>query len=487
MVARLFISQTIYMKNLNFIKKQSGIKRITNLIMLITIFWTLPNFVSAATKALWVGESYTCDVSSSILGLTSDVSWSVNGGYISLSGTGFYRNVKATQYWSGTSTVTCTWKYRLYSGDQWRSQSRSWTFTCNENPVSISPTSMTLSVGETDYVSYSHKYSNSYTSSANVNFTCSDSRIASVSSSGKVTAISPGTTYINVYSNLSSAANAPYCIVHVVEPDNPDEPEPDEPDNPVSDEGIIVDLGLSINWASMNIGANSPEEAGDYFAWGELSPKSNYSEATSKTYYTNIFNIGKLENGVYNLPSSYDAAASWDSSWRMPTSKEIDELIDKCQWEWTSLNGQKGCVVTGPNGNSIFLPAVGCYKNSSKTNTGVGNYWSSSSGNSIMIADGLAFNSIEPWRFTGERYMGCPIRPVTNLEPTGISNTTILDKSFHIENGTIIFNCTTPSRIKIYSISGTLVHESIGNDKVQLPSGIYIVVMDGYRKKVFVN
>lgn len=166
-------------------------------------------------QTIWVGETYMCDATSAVMGLTSDVSWSSSGGYISLSGSGLYRNVTATQYWSGMATVTCSWKYRLYSGDTWKTRSKSWTFICKENPVSISPTNMTLSPGETAYVSYSHKYSNSYTYFANARFSSSNSRVATVSNSGLVTAVSEGTAYINVYSKISSAMNAPYCTVVV--------------------------------------------------------------------------------------------------------------------------------------------------------------------------------------------------------------------------------------------------------------------------------
>lgn len=185
-------------------------------IILFLLVWTMSNTIHAQ-KAMWVGETYVCDATSAVMGLTSDVSWDTNGGYLSLSGSGFYRNVTVTQYFSGSATVKCSWKYRLYSGDIWRSQSKSWTIRCNENPVSISPTSLTLVPGETAYVSYSHKYSNSYTSAANAYFSCSNKRIATVSSTGLVTAINPGTTYINVYSKISDAANAPYCIVTVKE------------------------------------------------------------------------------------------------------------------------------------------------------------------------------------------------------------------------------------------------------------------------------
>lgn len=168
-----------------------------------------------AQKAIWVGETYKCEATSAVIGLTSDISWSVSGGYLSLSGSGFYRNVTATQFWSGTATVTCSWKYRYYSNDTWKTQSKSWMFTCNENKVSITPASMTLSIGESDYVGYSHMYSNSYVSAANAYFSSSNSSIATVSSSGQVTGVSPGTCYIMVYSKLSDASKAPYCTVTV--------------------------------------------------------------------------------------------------------------------------------------------------------------------------------------------------------------------------------------------------------------------------------
>lgn len=170
-----------------------------------------------AQATLWVGETYMCDATSASMGLISDVSWTTNGGYLSLSGSGLYRNVTITQYFSGSATVRCSWKYRLYSNDVWRNQSKSWTIRCTENPVSISPTNLVLAPGETAYVSYSHRYNNSYTSAANAYFSSSNTRIATVSNSGLITAIKPGTTYINVYSKISNAANAPYCTVTVKE------------------------------------------------------------------------------------------------------------------------------------------------------------------------------------------------------------------------------------------------------------------------------
>ena len=140
-----------------------------------------------------------------------------------------------------------------------------------------------------------------------------------------------------------------------------------------------VDLGLSVLWASCNVGATTPEEYGDYFAWGETTTKSSYTESNSVTYG---LSISELESrGIIgadgNLTSAYDAAtANWGEDWRMPTLDEMKELINECEWEWTSVNGVNGRLVTGPNGNSIFLPAAGSYDRSLSFAGSFGNYWS---------------------------------------------------------------------------------------------------------------
>ena len=134
-----------------------------------------------------------------------------------------------------------------------------------------------------------------------------------------------------------------------------------------------VDLGLSVKWATCNVGANKPEDYGYYFAWGETSTKWTYSESNSKTYGKQMYDIkGK---------SKYDAArANWGGTWRLPTKAEMQELIDKCNWKWMTHNGVKGYKVTGPNGNSIFLPAAGYSYGSSLSYAAIyGGYWSSTS------------------------------------------------------------------------------------------------------------
>lgn len=149
-----------------------------------------------------------------------------------------------------------------------------------------------------------------------------------------------------------------------------------------------VDLGLPSGtlWATRNIGANSPEDYGDYFAWGETSPKNNYDWSTyewcngsmySLTKYNTTTNYGIVDNKT-ELDLEDDAAyVNWGPSWRMPTKEQQDELRDSCTWTWTTRSGVNGCQVTGPNGNSIFLPAAGDRWDGSLDNVGsYGLFWS---------------------------------------------------------------------------------------------------------------
>lgn len=130
-----------------------------------------------------------------------------------------------------------------------------------------------------------------------------------------------------------------------------------------------VDLGLpsGLKWATCNIGANSPEEYGDYYAWGELKTKSSYTKENSIT-------DGKSIIDIFGDPTYDVARAKWGSSWRMPTLDEIKELIyGECKWEWED----KGYVVTGPNGNRIFLPVGGYCKECASCDGDEGYIWSS--------------------------------------------------------------------------------------------------------------
>lgn len=136
-----------------------------------------------------------------------------------------------------------------------------------------------------------------------------------------------------------------------------------------------VDLGLpsGLKWATCNIGAKTPEDYGEYFAWGETSPKAEYTEENSLTY-------GKYFDDISADPEYDVARASWGGEWRMPTLDEINELIEHCNWQYVNYNGVCGAKVTGPNGKKIFLPAAGIRCDATIYDEGDCYYWSSTPG-----------------------------------------------------------------------------------------------------------
>ena len=188
-----------------------------------------------------------------------------------------------------------------------------------------------------------------------------------------------------------------------------------------------VDLGLGVYWAECNLGASSPEGYGDYYAWGEVKPKDYFTWATYK-----------WSNGPLNRPTKYcptNMASLWDGegnpdgkevldleddaahvqlggNWRMPTLEEWLKLA-KCEYTWTTQNGVTGMLVTGNNGNSIFLPAAG-YKKTTAGGVGTnGYYWTST------LRDDMPEKAWYGWvkegtfsRASPERYVGYPVRPV---------------------------------------------------------------------------
>ena len=194
-----------------------------------------------------------------------------------------------------------------------------------------------------------------------------------------------------------------------------------------------VDLGLPSGtlWATCNVGANNPEDYGDYFAWGETSPKELYDWSTYKyakgeynalTKYSTIssfdgnYGYNYYIDSLIILEQSDDVAfQKWGSDWNMPSRLQFQELNDICTWTWTTQKGKHGYKVKGPNGNSIFLPAGGGYCSFGMIDVGtVGYYWSSSlnTGNPCSSI-GLVFcsNQVTPnnWNY---RNSGVSVRPV---------------------------------------------------------------------------
>lgn len=190
-----------------------------------------------------------------------------------------------------------------------------------------------------------------------------------------------------------------------------------------------VDLGLpsGLKWATCNVGANKPEEYGDYFAWGETDAKQEYIIENYKNVRVirkkGFLGIGEEEKLEYIIGfdisgnPQYDVARKkWGGSWRMPTKAELEELKKNCRWEWTIQNGVNGCKVTGPNGNSIFLPAAGDRGGTSLYDDGdYGYYWSSTPGDDDFDYGAylLDFDNGDEGVLYDSRDYGLTVRPIS--------------------------------------------------------------------------
>ena len=166
----------------------------------------------------------------------------------------------------------------------------------------------------------------------------------------------------------------------------------------------FVDLGLSVKWATMNIGAKKAEDYGGYYYWGGLVD-CLYPEGRT---------VAAGDPAI--LPPNVDAASvNWHGKWRMPTDEEFCELREKCLWTWTTQNGVNGYKVTSKtNNNSIFLPAAGCRGYKGLNSVGAeGNYWSCSSCRSRGNSFALSLNNEHVWCHTiSGQYFGRSIRAV---------------------------------------------------------------------------
>ncbi len=271
----------------------------------------------------------------------------------------------------------------------------------------------------------------------------------------------------------------------------------------VTSQPRAVDLGLSVNWASCNLGTDAPEEYGDYFAWGETEPyyssqdpltwkngkSDGYDWPSYKwckgsddtfTKYCKEYSSGVVDNKIV-LDSGDDAAhVKLGGKWRMPTDAEWTELKTECTWTWTSQGGKKGYKVTSKsNGNSIFLPAAGyrryAYLNNAESD---GYYWSSSLyKGSSSCAFSVFFYSAEVYKSDYYRYYGLSVRPVTD-EAVRVSVTSVsLNKSRLnlFKNETAILTATVKSS---YATQPAVIWSS-GNPAVATVSNYGVVTAVG--------
>lgn len=191
---------------------------------------------------------------------------------------------------------------------------------------------------------------------------------------------------------------------------------------PIGDELTAVDLGLSVKWANRNVGAKSPTDYGNYYAWGETVTKDEYT-VLNYAWFDDYNNNGEYDFGAGELVpigsdisgTIYDPAHTTDGGyWHMPSQEEMDELINNCTWTWTSRNGVTGYEITGPSGRSIFMPAGGSIYGQQNANKGnQGRYWTGTfastgeySANALSFMDGSKYCS------TSTRFEGCNVRAV---------------------------------------------------------------------------
>ena len=205
-----------------------------------------------------------------------------------------------------------------------------------------------------------------------------------------------------------------------------EEPEPDIDDTLDGHEWVDLGLPSGTLWATCNVGANSPEEYGDYYAWGETQPKTSYNWSTYKyckgsydtmTKYCTNSSYGTVDNKTVLEPSDDAATANWGSGWQMPSLEQLKELYNSSYTTttWTTINGKYGRKITSKsNGNSIFLPAAGYRNDTSLGSAGSrGFYWSRSLSTSYSDnACYLYFNSGGIYTYYGSRYYGQSVRPV---------------------------------------------------------------------------
>jgi len=330
-------------------------------------------------------------------------------------------------FWTSTlysESPALAWFFNLYSSNHGNSASERYmgysirpVSSFDVTAITLDPSKLELIVGES--MALTPCFSPRQPLSYQLKWTSSDEKVATVTD-GKVRALKTGSATITA--SLPDGSVKATCSVTVK----------------AWTDSEVVDLGLSVKWATVNLGTSSPEGIGDYFAWGETEPKTTYNWSTYKwcngssstlTKYNTSSSYGTVDNKTLLETEDDAAAVLLGGNWRMPTQQEFNELnnSNNCTWTWTTQNGVKGYKVTskktGFTDKSIFLPAGG-YQNESTLNSAssYGYFWTSTLySDSPSHAWGSYLNSSGHGGTTSNRYMGYSIRPVMAFSGTKLS------------------------------------------------------------------
>ena len=389
--------------------------------------WQMP---SSEQRAELLNSSYTTTTWTTMNGVKGrKITSKSNGNSIFLpaagwrSGTSLYDAGRYGYYWSRSlDTSYSNYAYKLsfdssticLNDDDFRCCGQSvrpvrvnGVQTVAVSNIELSQTKLSVKVGETTQLSATVLPDNA--KNKNLKWASSNTEIATVDQSGKVTAVALGSCTITCSATDGSGVKAE-CTVTVETHD-------------------YVDLGLPSGtlWATCNVGASKPEEYGKYFAWGETTTKGTYKWSFYKyckgtdhtmTEYCTSSSFGTIDNRTELAPSDDAATANWGSEWQMPSEEQFYELTNNSYttWTWTTLNGKYGWKITSKsNGNSIFLPAAGYRYDASLYDAGSsGSYWSRSLDTSYSSnAYGLDFDSSGISTFSVfYRCCGFSVRPV---------------------------------------------------------------------------
>lgn len=177
----------------------------------------------------------------------------------------------------------------------------------------------------------------------------------------------------------------------------------------------LIDLGLpsGTKWACCNVGAHKPEGSGGYYAWGEVEEKDDYEWETYQFVDYDTEECVYIADDISG--SEYDVAhVLWGGAWRMPSSARFTELLEQCTVEWTRLNDVEGCLLTGPNGGTLFFPLAGGFLYNWLYYEGLdGYYWTSSfDAEKNDSAHFFYFRAVGWFEEISQRYLGYTVRAV---------------------------------------------------------------------------